>query len=258
MSQKTVTHAQIADALKACSWEGVPIGQKAIIQQAIEALKPTNPPEPLCWMSYPLVGSRAGMLFEVKGPDAFAENLNPDLYAKPFPVWRHSEPEHVAKVMENDRLREQLFRNAQERADHLEHLMGEPVLVEAVGRTRLDEEGCLDVDWFLEGGLSALEHTDVLLLVAHGNVVSNEGSGTVFRAPDEDVDRTPLPTKLWKLVVDNIRYTGMDAVTTSSWLNTKKLNLEDTLKFMAERCNIDYIQTDTYRWVEVEVSNVTG
>uniref|UniRef100_A0AAU6W3U7 Uncharacterized protein n=1 Tax=Pseudomonas phage Cygsa01 TaxID=3138529 RepID=A0AAU6W3U7_9VIRU len=42
------THAQIADALAACDWSGVSVGNKAIILNAIDALKPPVTPPCSC------------------------------------------------------------------------------------------------------------------------------------------------------------------------------------------------------------------
>lgn len=59
---------------------------------------------------------------------------------------------------------------------------GEPIQVEAVAITREDEDG-LYLDWVLEGGISALEAPGVVLLVAHGEVTDDQGSGEVYLAP---------------------------------------------------------------------------
>lgn len=59
---------------------------------------------------------------------------------------------------------------------------GEPIQVEAVAITREDEDG-LYLDWVLEGGISALEAPGVVLLVAHGTVTDDQGSGEVYLAP---------------------------------------------------------------------------
>lgn len=59
---------------------------------------------------------------------------------------------------------------------------GEPIQVEAVAVTREGDDG-LYLDWVLEGGISALEAPGVVLLVAHGTVTDDQGSGEVYLAP---------------------------------------------------------------------------
>lgn len=59
---------------------------------------------------------------------------------------------------------------------------GEPIQVETVAITREDDDG-LYLDWVLEGGISALEAPGVVLLVAHGTVTDDQGSGEVYVAP---------------------------------------------------------------------------
>lgn len=73
----------------------------------------------------------------------------------------------------------------------LESLRGEPITVEAVAITRLDEEGSLCLDWLVEGGISALEIPGQVLVVAHGVITDEEGSGEVYlhaaeRKPEPD------------------------------------------------------------------------
>lgn len=59
---------------------------------------------------------------------------------------------------------------------------GDSIQVEAVAVTREDEDG-LYLDWVLEGGISALEAPGVVLLVAHGEVTDDQGSGEVYLVP---------------------------------------------------------------------------
>lgn len=59
---------------------------------------------------------------------------------------------------------------------------GEPIQVETVAITREDDDG-LYLDWVLEGGISALEAPGVVLLVAHGTVTDDQGSGEVYLVP---------------------------------------------------------------------------
>lgn len=64
-----------------------------------------------------------------------------------------------------------------------EPLDQEPILVEAVAVTRENDDGELYLDWLLEGGIAALELPDTLLLVAHGQITDDEGSGEVYAVP---------------------------------------------------------------------------
>ena len=64
-----------------------------------------------------------------------------------------------------------------------EQLGQEPILVEAVAVTRENDDGELYLDWLLEGGIAALELPDTLLLVAHGQITDDEGSGEVYAVP---------------------------------------------------------------------------
>lgn len=59
----------------------------------------------------------------------------------------------------------------------------EPILVEAVAVTRENDDGELYLDWLLEGGIAALELPGTLLVVAHGQITDDEGSGEVYTAP---------------------------------------------------------------------------
>ncbi|WP_256658232.1 hypothetical protein [Pseudomonas sp. DG56-2] len=58
----------------------------------------------------------------------------------------------------------------------------EPIIVEAVAVTREDDEG-LRLEWLLEGGIAALEFPGQVLLVAHGKVTDDKGSGEVYLHP---------------------------------------------------------------------------
>lgn len=60
---------------------------------------------------------------------------------------------------------------------------GEPIQVEAVAVTRARKNGGLALEWLIEGGISALEAPGVVLLVAHGTVIDDQGSGEVYLAP---------------------------------------------------------------------------
>lgn len=65
-------------------------------------------------------------------------------------------------------------------APAVEPVKPEPIQVEAVAVTREDEDGELYLDWLLEGGISALEHVGQTLLIAHGKITDDCGSGTVY------------------------------------------------------------------------------
>lgn len=58
----------------------------------------------------------------------------------------------------------------------------EPILVEAVAVTRECNEDGLRLEWLLEGGIAALEHSGTVLLVAHGTVTNDHGHGYVIPA----------------------------------------------------------------------------
>jgi hypothetical protein len=72
----------------------------------------------------------------------------------------------------------------------------EPVLIEAVAVTRENEDGELYLDWILEGGISALEEPGQLLLIAHGQITGDEGSGEVYTAPPSPANHIPDTTKM--------------------------------------------------------------
>jgi len=81
------------------------------------------------------------------------------------------------------------------KAEHLkaQPAAAEPIQVEAVAVTREDEDG-LYLDWVLEGGISALEAPGVVLLVAHGKVTDDQGSGEVYLA--QPTAGEPVATRL--------------------------------------------------------------
>ncbi|CUT98372.1 hypothetical protein [Pseudomonas aeruginosa] len=58
----------------------------------------------------------------------------------------------------------------------------ESIQVEAVAITRENDDGELYLDWLLEGGIAELEVPGTLLLVAHGQITDDEGSGAVYAA----------------------------------------------------------------------------
>ncbi|HGY2115961.1 TPA: hypothetical protein ACNVP2_006545 [Pseudomonas aeruginosa] len=58
----------------------------------------------------------------------------------------------------------------------------EPIQVEAVAVTRENDAGELYLDWLLEGGIAELEVPGTLLVVAHGQITDDEGSGAVYAA----------------------------------------------------------------------------
>ncbi|MDY1100585.1 hypothetical protein ACP0H4_30640 [Pseudomonas aeruginosa] len=58
----------------------------------------------------------------------------------------------------------------------------ESIQVEAVAVTRENDDGELYLDWLLEGGIAELEVPGTLLLVAHGQITDDEGSGAVYAA----------------------------------------------------------------------------
>lgn len=67
-------------------------------------------------------------------------------------------------------------------AEQLNKAQGEVVQIEVVAVTREDEDGDLYLDWTVEGGISALEFAGQLLLVAHGDITGEDGSGEVYSA----------------------------------------------------------------------------
>lgn len=81
---------------------------------------------------------------------------------------------------------------------------GEPIQVEAVAVTRARKNGGLALEWLIEGGISALEAPGVVLLVAHGTVTDDQGSGEVHLAPpaaahgDEAATLVKALSLLWK------------------------------------------------------------
>lgn len=85
---------------------------------------------------------------------------------------------------------DKLYEAAVARVAVLEAQQGEPITVEAVAVTRLDEEGSLCLDWLVEGGISALEIPGQVLVVAHGVITDKEGSGEVYL---HAADRSPEP-----------------------------------------------------------------
>lgn len=81
---------------------------------------------------------------------------------------------------------------------------GEPIQVEAVAVTRARKNGGLALEWLIEGGISALEAPGVMLLVAHGTVTDDQGSGEVYLVPpaaahgDEAATLVKALSLLWK------------------------------------------------------------
>lgn len=71
---------------------------------------------------------------------------------------------------------------------------GEPILLEAVAVTREDDDG-LYLDWLIEGGIAAMEHPGVALLVApeHPKLCEKDGSAQVWTGTDPgEVERDEL------------------------------------------------------------------
>jgi hypothetical protein len=62
----------------------------------------------------------------------------------------------------------------------------EPIQVEAVATTKENGNGELYLDWILEGGIAALEFAGQTLLIAHGDITDENGTGVVYTAqPDQ-------------------------------------------------------------------------
>lgn len=71
----------------------------------------------------------------------------------------------------------------------------DPILVEAVAVTKENEDGELYLDWILEGGIAALELPGTTLLVAHGQITDDTGSGEIYTAPPT-TDGVSVPLEL--------------------------------------------------------------
>ena len=78
------------------------------------------------------------------------------------------------------------------------------VVVEAVAVTKENDDGELYLDWLLEGGICALEFAGQTLLVAHGEVTDDEGSGEVYKAADAQALIAELRAEngYWKRMFD--------------------------------------------------------
>lgn len=70
----------------------------------------------------------------------------------------------------------------------------EPVIVEAVGTIKLDDDQEPYIDWLVEGGIHALPVGDVLIAASGATITNDEGYGEVYAAPPaQGIDLGQLP-----------------------------------------------------------------
>lgn len=69
----------------------------------------------------------------------------------------------------------------------------EPVIVEAVGTIKLDDDQEPYIDWLVEGGIHALPVGDVLIAASGATIADDEGYGEVYTAPPaQGIDLGPV------------------------------------------------------------------